>query len=83
MIARGIESKEYAACRTVLPFKYRAIVARRDHHSDAGDRNWFLALSNARPRYINRANHSVRRPREVMASRNLSMRGGSHYIGRF
>jgi hypothetical protein len=35
---------EYAACRRVLSFKYRPIVARRCHHRNAADRNWFLAL---------------------------------------
>jgi hypothetical protein len=33
-MGRGIESKEYAPCRTVLPFKYRPIVARRRHRRD-------------------------------------------------
>jgi hypothetical protein len=78
LMGRGIESKEYAPCRTVLPFKYRPIVARSRHRRDAADRIGFLALSIARPRYVNRATHSLPRPREVMASRSLSMRGGSH-----
>ena len=69
----------YATRRTVLPFKYRAIVGQRVHRRDAADRNWFLALSLASTRYVNRATHSF--PRQVMASRNLSMFVGSHCIG--
>jgi hypothetical protein len=53
------------ACRRVLSSKYRSIAARRDHHH-AGGRNWFLALSSARPRYINRTIQS--RPHQMMTS---------------
>lgn len=59
VVAAGIELKEYAACRTVLPFKYRPIVAQRVHHCDATDRNWFLALPLAGSRWVNRATHSL------------------------
>jgi hypothetical protein len=67
--AARIELKEYAACRRVLPFKYRPVVAHCGHHRDAADRNWFLALSAPGPRYINRTTHSLRHPRQVMVSR--------------
>ena len=66
LLRRGIQFKEHAACRTVLPFKYCPIVARRLHHRDAADRNWFLALPFARPWYVHRA---LPRLRQVMASR--------------
>jgi hypothetical protein len=59
---------EYAACRTVLPFKYRPVVARRCHHRDAAAHSWFLALSIARPRNVNRATHSFPCPRELTSS---------------
>ena len=35
---------EYAARRRVLSFKYRTIAARRGHHTNDADSNWFLAL---------------------------------------
>jgi hypothetical protein len=35
---------DYAARRRVLSFKYHSIAPRRDHHRNAADRNWFLAL---------------------------------------
>jgi hypothetical protein len=71
MPARILEVVISAAYRTVLSFKHRPIVAHRGHHPDGAYRNWFLALSNSRPRCVN---HSLARHREVMAFPHTAVR---------